>query len=344
MTRPLLLTLLLTALHATAQTKENPKSLHVKFRALSVDGAILGAGYLEGRNLRRLDISADALTAEQSYIGPNPLQFFEQKGRTAADQQIVRKVKYDIQARLQTLLEELKSIQAREKNSKSESEGGGGRRLASTTHPHGSGGRADEIIREMEALSLRLVRIESEINRAAVPALDPPDSPGKPSATEESPDKKPSPVQPFASFAFPGDGSYILLIHRTATGTIINSLDDQEGAFPFGATQFINLTGVDVEVRLGTKRLALPAKGKGVLSPSAIQGSYFSGEIFTRGKDGIQLGYSMRLFQQNDVRTLYFLLPAEDGGHGVRLKGIEERRAPEPTPNTPKDKAATSSG
>jgi hypothetical protein len=40
----------------------------------------------------------------------------------------------------------------------------------------------------------------------------------------------------------------------------------------------------------------------------------------------------MRIFQQDDVRTLYFLLPTEDGGHGVRLKGVEERRSNEPTP------------
>jgi hypothetical protein len=344
MIRFFLLTLLLTALHATAQTKETPHSLNVKFRALSVDGAILGAGYLEGRNLKRLDISADALTAEQSYIGPNPLQFFEQKGSTAADQKIARQAKLDIQARMQTLVEELKSIQARSKNSKSESEGGGGRRLASTSGPYGGGGEADEIIRELEVLNQRLLRIESEINRVTVPALAPPESPGKPRSTEEIPGNEPDQVQPFASFNFPADGSYILLIHRTATGTVIKSLDDQEGSFPYGAIQFVNLTGVYVEVRLGTKTLALLAKDKGVLIPSAAHNTYFAGEIYARGKDGLQLAYSMRLFQQNDVRTLYFLLPAEDGGHGVKPKGVEERRAPEPPPNAPKDNPATTSG
>jgi hypothetical protein len=40
----------------------------------------------------------------------------------------------------------------------------------------------------------------------------------------------------------------------------------------------------------------------------------------------------MRIFQQDDVRTLYFLMPGEPGSHGVRLKGIEERRPPEEAP------------
>ena len=333
MPRPPLLVLLLAALNLLAQTRDADPVVNVRFRALSLDGAILGVGYLEGQNFKRLDISGDALTAEQSYVGPNPLQFVEPKGATAtAERQLATQTQRDIRLRLRALAEELEKHQAQPMKAKNGSEGGGGRRLASSSQPKGGGGRTDEILREMEVLNQRLDLIESDLNRATIPTLAAPESAGKPKAVEKNQAKKPPPTQSFASFAFPGDGRYLLLIHRTATCTTINALDDREGAFPYGSMQFLNLTGVDVEVRFGANTLALPTRAKGLLRPTAGPNTYLAGEIHTKGKDGYKLGYSMRIFQQDDVRTLYFLLPVEDGGHGVRLKGIEERRADEPVP------------
>ena len=62
------LALLLTGAHLLAQTGE--ARVRVKFRALSFDGPILGAAYLDGKDVRPLDLSADCFTAEQTYVGP----------------------------------------------------------------------------------------------------------------------------------------------------------------------------------------------------------------------------------------------------------------------------------
>ena len=117
MPRPPLLVLLLAALNLLAQTRDADPVVNVRFRALSLDGAILGVGYLEGQNFKRLDISGDALTAEQSYAGPNPLQFVEPKGSTTtADRQLATQTQRDIRARLRALAEELENHQAKSMN------------------------------------------------------------------------------------------------------------------------------------------------------------------------------------------------------------------------------------
>ncbi|NBX35044.1 hypothetical protein EBR16_06755, partial [bacterium] len=98
----LLLPLLLVALSGLAQTKEPGPTIHAKFRVLSLDGPILGAGYLEGKNLRRLDISADAFTAEQTYAGGNPLRLVDVTGPAAATNRFAaRQAHQEIQGRLQ---------------------------------------------------------------------------------------------------------------------------------------------------------------------------------------------------------------------------------------------------
>jgi len=74
------LVLLLTGAHLLAQTGE--ARVRVKFRALSFDGPILGAAYLDGNDVRPLDLSADCFTAEQTYVGPNPLRLGARARRT----------------------------------------------------------------------------------------------------------------------------------------------------------------------------------------------------------------------------------------------------------------------
>jgi phosphoserine phosphatase len=102
------LALLLTGAHLLAQTGE--ARVRVKFRALSFDGPILGAGYLDGNDVRPLDLSADCFTAEQTYVGPNPLRLvLRDDAVPATAAQVVRPG----QARMAVLAQELESVQRR---------------------------------------------------------------------------------------------------------------------------------------------------------------------------------------------------------------------------------------
>lgn len=327
------LTVLLTGAHLLAQTGD--ARVRVKFRALSFEGPILGAAYLDGKDVRPLDLSADCFTAEQTYVGPNPLRLVLRDDAVPAP---AAPVVRPGDARMAALARELESVQRRLATLTADARERGGQAKA---------GAATEIA-QLKSRSLSLNAALAELAQASTQAAEPPPTPApksaaaaptRPAAKGGSPEPAappkpaPPPHRPLADFTFAGDGRHLLLVHRTAQGTTINALDDREGAFPFGSMQFINLTGGPVEVRFGAKILNLAPKGKGTLRPGGGHNTYAEGEIHTRAEDGqMRLGYSMRIFQQDDVRTLYFLLPVEDGGHGVRLKGVEERRADEPVP------------
>jgi len=325
----LLLPLLFVGAGALGQSAE-PR-IRAQFRALSFDGAILGVGYLDGKDLRPLDLSADCFTAEQSYVGPNPLRLVrrDDAGGLALT---APPPTNPTQAKIQALAQELERVQRRMATLTAGAREQGGRGKAGSAKEIGLlKARGEELNREMSALAQASTLPEPPPTGGA-------EAKGRAKAggnVAGAPPTKPErpPHQPFASFAFPGDGRYLLLVQQTAAGTTVNAIDDREGAFPFGTMQFVNLTAGPVEIRFGAKNLALAPKGKGTLRPGGGNNTYAEGEIHTRGDDGqFRLGYSMRIFQQDDVRTLYFLLPTEDGGHGVRLKGVEERRANEPTP------------
>jgi len=138
------------------------------------------------------------------------------------------------------------------------------------------------------------------------------------------------PPTPFATFTFPADGKYILLFASAEKGKRIMAIEDKEGSFPFGSYLYINLTGVPVEVRYNGKASPIPPNGRAVINAPVANDTYAQGEVWTPGEDGYQIGYIARTYQQADVRTLFFILPNPAGGHSVNIKGIEERKQPDP--------------
>lgn len=334
--RPVVLAPLLLVATLLAQSGEG--RVRAKFRALSFDGPILGAGYLEGKEVRPLDISADCFTAEQSYVGPNPLHLVLLEEANLAPAPPAAPDAH--QAKIQALAQELADTQRRLSALTAQNRERGGKAPPATAEVGLLKAQMDKLNREMAELTQSPPRLPEPLPpvvtakshptpkvKSAAGVANPPAATPGPAPKNERPSHR-----PLADFVFPASGRYLLLVHRTANATTINAIDDQEGTFPYGSMQFINLTGGDVEVRFGGRTLALSAKGKGILKPGGGHNTYAEGEIHTKAADGFHLGYSMRIFVQEDVRTLYFLLPVEDGGHGVRLKGIEERRPPEPAP------------
>ena len=113
----------------------------------------------------------------------------------------------------------------------------------------------------------------------------------------------------------------------------ILAIDDAPGAFQYGTIRFYNLCPHPVEIQLPGNRTKIGSKGSTVVRPNAADGTYFEGTIHSRSAidDQETLSYSFRYFQQNDLRTLYFILPSSESEGQVIIKGVEDRyRPPEP--------------
>ena len=139
------------------------------------------------------------------------------------------------------------------------------------------------------------------------------------------------PETPLAATQIADGAQVILLLIPTEGGRQrILQLPDREGDFPWGTIRFINLTGRQALVRYEKLSKSVAANGEAVVRPPANAKGYASGQILTLVDGELRPGYNIRTFQQPDVRAIYFLLPGS--GDGVLLKGVEERRAPEPAP------------
>ena len=136
------------------------------------------------------------------------------------------------------------------------------------------------------------------------------------------------------------DGAQVILLLIPADGDRqrVVQLPDREGDFPWGTIRFINLTGRQAVVRYGEARRVIAPNGDAVVRPPIGERGYANGQILTLVDGEYRPGYNIRTFQQADVRAIYFLLKGQ--GDGVLLKGIEERRAPEPPPVKPGTRAA----
>jgi len=133
----------------------------------------------------------------------------------------------------------------------------------------------------------------------------------------------------------------LLFVPDGSGGQAIKVLRDTLGDFPFGTLRFINLTGNRVKVVTGNRTQLIDIGGDQVVRPAAKHQEYAMTEILTERADGFARGYLVRTFQEDNVRAIYFLLPADPREHAILLKGIEERQvdekaapAPKPTPIT----------
>lgn len=348
-----------TAVVALAQSA-NPdaKKVRVQFRALSFDEPILGAAFIEGKTTTKLDISPDMFTPEQLYVGTNTLNFYKFSTLKEIKEEVAPEVAEShgrlgaLATKAATLNAELQKLRDKAASlTVSKGERGGGRMSKQDQD------QLDQLYREMDEYAKAIALVEAEIakeqqvlaNRAQQnqanrdeAAKKKAEEAKKKTTTPPPAAKKPGepaaePPKPIASCTLPDSGKYILLFFKDGEKHRILAMDDKENSFPFGGIQYINLTKKTIQVRYGTKTVELPANGRTVFPPQAAAGEYVRGEVFTQGDDGYQIGAAPRTFQQDEVRTLFFVLPVEvENSHVVQLKGIEERKAAEPAATDPK--------
>lgn len=351
------LTVATTCLFAQANDPA-AKKVDIKFRALSFDAPIMGSGFIDGKEVKRLDISNDFLSGEQSYRGLATIEFVMvddlQKrapevppeivaahGRRSAALERAHKASEEF-ARLSKLVGQAKS---------GSREGRAGKvSPAELAEAEAAQAKLSELSKIMMEANKEADDAQTEVNnrqrdhqqaladakaakagkgKAATPA------PTKAPGADKGKDPKAPyvPPTPIASYTFPGDGKYILLFASADKGKRVMAIEDKEGSFPFGSYLYINLTGTPVEVRYNGKANAIPPNGRAVINAPVANDTYAQGEIWTPGEDGYQIGYIARTYQQADVRTLFFILPNQGGGHAVNIKGIEERKQPDPVPD-----------
>jgi hypothetical protein len=326
------------------------RKVRIQFRALSFDEPILGAAIIEGKKTTRMDISPNMFTTEQTYVGPSTLSFYKitlKETKEEEPQEVTQSNAHlaSLAAKAKPLADALAKLQA-EANSLTLSKGErGGGKISKYDQD-----KLDELYREMDVIAKQLAVIDAEIaktqqaitshiqNAQAEKAAadkkkkeEAAKGKAKPEPAPAAP-KKPEPVEApvqIASCTFTDSGKYLLLFFKDGDKHRILVLDDKENVFPYGSIQYVNLTRKPIQVRYGAKVTEMPANGRAVINAPAPNESYARGEILTPGEDGYQLGFAARTFQQQDVRTLFFVTPVEtEGSHIVQVKGIEERRPP----------------
>ena len=156
-------------------------------------------------------------------------------------------------------------------------------------------------------------------------SVEPPKKPDK--------DKENIPIAWIDLPTTPGPHHLILLVNPGDPKGGILAIDDAPGTFQYGTIRFYNLCPHPVEIQIPGSRTKIGSKGSTVVRPNAPDGTYFEGAIHSRSAidDHESLSYSVRYFQQNDLRTLYFIIPSPESEGQVIIKGVEDRyRLPEP--------------
>lgn len=354
--RFLLLTLTAASVSLLGQSNDpNAAKVSVRFRALAFDAPIIGAGYLDGSTAKRLDISNDFLSGEQTYRGAPTISFVmvddltKPAPETPPEILAARSRGTAAQERARKASEEHTRLSALSAKANTGSrEGQAGKISASElAEAEAAQARLSELSRIMAEANKEADDAQMEVNnrqrdhqQAVAEAKNPKagksKAPTPPPTKAGASDKGKGPSvapAPFATYTFPGDGKYILLFASAGNAKRIMAIEDKEGSFPFGSYLYINLTGKPVEVRYNGNSTPIAPNGRAVINAPVANDTYAQGEVLTPGEDGFQIGYIARTYQQADVRTLFFLLPSDAGGHSINIKGIEERKQPDPVPD-----------
>lgn len=326
---PVTLTWLACTAILTAQSAspERPP-VRARFRALSFDEPIPGASYLMGERLHQIDIPTDGFTPEQTYAGPNNLRFvtIDPRAKKAATlspalQAALQRLRRAQAATLQISQEHEQTTEFLQKLQLRSSEG---------NRPPSTGD-----LSQIEALHQRLQELgtalsanskETEEANLSVLRLEAEPAPAEPAATKPEAKSTLLPSAPTTDCTFRKDGKYLLIFYAVANGYQIMVMEDDDGTFPFGSQQFINLTGRPVEVRSEGRRLTLKGNTRGMITNQGADFGYSLREILVEGPDGLAPGYALRTLRNPEIRTLTFLLPDPENPQAVRCRSVEDAR------------------
>lgn len=141
--------------------------------------------------------------------------------------------------------------------------------------------------------------------------------------------------QPLASAPVPAEGGTFLAILHGSSGNYGLSLVPDTGTEGAGGTlRFFNLCPTPVAMSFpGMRQVIAPTK-QVLLRPPVKAEDYGQGQFFLPDGEEWRAAGGLRWLQLEDIRTLWFILPAPGQPGIVTLRGIEERIVP-PAPAGP---------
>ena len=329
----LLLTILWTIGGISLQAqpdKPDRDHVNVRFRAMSFDDPIPEASYLSGERLHRIVIPTDSFTPEYTYAGSGNLRFvtIDPKSKKPASlspalQNALQRLRRAQAATLQISQEHEQTMEFLQKFQ------------LRTTEDNRKPAIGD--LAQLQALSLRLQELaaaltanakETEEANLAVLRLEAMPEPVAPPTVQPAVKQSAPPSAPTTECTFRKDGNYLLIFYAAGNGFQIMALEDNNDSFPYGSQQFINLTGLTVEIQAEELRLSLKSNTRGTLLNKGADFGYSLRQIHAESHAEPQPGQTLRILRNPDLRTLTFLLPDPDNPQSVRYRSVEDVRPP----------------
>ncbi len=144
---------------------------------------------------------------------------------------------------------------------------------------------------------------------------------------------------PLASAAVPPEGgTFIAILHGSAGNHGLSLVPDTGTEGAGGTLRFFNLCPTPLALNFpGLRQVIAPSK-QALFRPPVKSEDYGQGQFFLPDGDEWRVAGGLRWLQLDDIRTLWFVLPAPGQPGIVTLRGIEERITPpavQPPPGNP---------
>lgn len=135
--------------------------------------------------------------------------------------------------------------------------------------------------------------------------------------------------RPLASAPVPAEGgTFLAILHGTAGNHGLSLVPDTGPEGAGGTLRFLNLCPAPVAMSFpGLREVIAPAK-QVLLRPLVKAEDYGQGQFFLPDGEEWRPAGGLRWLQLEDIRTLWFILPAPGQPGIVTLRGIEERIPP----------------
>ena len=124
----------------------------------------------------------------------------------------------------------------------------------------------------------------------------------------------------------------ILLVGQPAENGGIILMEDDAKAFTFGSNRYLNFCPYPISVKLPVGVLQIPSQSSKTTKPGAKSGVYYDFVIKSHENGEEKMGFSTRVLQNDGVRKLYFIYPAQADTGRVRFKVIDDRPPPKELP------------
>lgn len=150
---------------------------------------------------------------------------------------------------------------------------------------------------------------------------------------------------PLASAAVPAEGgTFLAILHGLAGNHGLSLVPDAGTEGAGGTLRFFNLCPTPVAMSFpGLRQVIAPSK-QVLLRPPVKEEEYGQGQFFLPDGEEWRAAGGLRWLQLEDIRTLWFILPAPGQPGIVTLRGIEERIAPPPAVLAPPATPAAGNG